>query len=116
MAWSSLPRHGLRDSGKPRTAGRHSDGWFSRCSSYWSVYKTKYFSEIGAVSRWLEIALTVAGAIIVAYIAMSGDIQTTKIRVDQLEKMVEEQRTDNRAIQALLIDIQIRLAKIGGER
>ena len=68
------------------------------------------------MSRWLEIALTVAGAIIVAYIAMSGDIQTTKIRVDQLEKMVEEQRTDNRAIQALLIDIQIRLAKIGGER
>ena len=68
------------------------------------------------MSRWLEIALTVAGAIIVADIAMSGDIQTTKIRVDQLEKMVEEQRTDNRAIQALLIDIQIRLAKIGGER
>lgn len=66
------------------------------------------------MSRWIEITLTVAGAIIVAYITMSGDIQSTKIKVDQLEKNVAEQKSDYKTIQAMLIDIQIKLAKLSG--
>jgi len=66
--------------------------------------------------RWIEIALTIAGAIIVAYMTMNGDIQASKVRVTQLEQSIIEQRTDNKEIRAMLLDIKVQLAKLSGNQ
>jgi hypothetical protein len=66
--------------------------------------------------RWMEIALTIAGAIIVAYMTMNGDIQTTKVRVNQLEEAIADQRADNKEIRAMLLDIKVQLAKLGNQK
>jgi cell division protein FtsB len=66
--------------------------------------------------RWIEIALTIAGAIIVAYMTMNGDIQASKVRVTQLEQSIVEQRADNKEIRAMLLDIKVQLAKLSGNQ
>jgi len=66
--------------------------------------------------RWIEIALTIGGAIIVAYMTMNGDIQASKVRVTQLEQSIIEQRADNKEIRAMLLDIKVQLAKLSGNQ
>lgn len=66
--------------------------------------------------RWVEIALTISGAIIVAYMTMNGDIQTTKMRVSQLEEAIADQRADNKEIRAMLLDIKVQLARLGNQK
>lgn len=66
--------------------------------------------------RWVEIALTIAGAIIAAYMTMNGDIQASKVRVTQIEQSLIEQRADNKEIRAMLLDIKVQLAKLGNQK
>lgn len=66
--------------------------------------------------RWIEISLTIAGAIIVAYMTMNGDIQASKVRVTQIEQSLIEQRADNKEIRAMLLDIKVQLAKLSGNQ
>ena len=61
------------------------------------------------MNRWLEIAFTIGGAILVAYMTMSGDIKSNSIKIEQLEKNMVEQRAEFKEIRMMLLDIQLKL-------
>lgn len=68
------------------------------------------------MTKWAEIALYVAGAVLVTYVTMSNSVSQHSYRLDKLEKdfsqHLDEHHQEYKEIQATLLDIQLKLAKL----
>lgn len=72
------------------------------------------------MSKWLEIAFYIVVGIVGTYTTMNSTLSQHSYRLDKIEKDVadfkDESAKDRKEIQAMFLDIQIKLAKLQGGR
>jgi len=84
------------------------------------IFPTLIPRSFPKMNKWLEIAIYVGGGILVTYVTMSNSISQHSYRLDRIEhefdQHISEHQKEFKEVRDLLTDIQIKIAKISGDK